>query len=69
MGEKEERGGEYLVQRSGGTKGTLKGKNVWTVKKTVDDFYFFISLTQIIAGQAMGHQPRISGRKSLLSIR
>ena len=69
MGEKEERGGEYLVQRSGGTKGTLKGKNVWTVKKTVDDFYFFISLTQIIPGQAMGHQPRISGRKSLLSIR
>ena len=39
VGEKEERGGGYLVQRSGGTKGTLKGKNVWTVKK-LDDFIF-----------------------------
>ena len=39
MGEKEKRGGGYLVPRSGGTKRTLKGKNVWTVKK-LDDFIF-----------------------------
>ena len=44
MGEKEKRGGGYLVPRSGGTKRTLKGKNVWTVKK-LNDFVFHIFST------------------------